>query len=125
MRRIQFCLVAMLVLAAVSVHAEVTVKQYLAARQNRGADWLAMRSHIAGFVSAMYLVNRALTSENKQNLYCQPNYGNSGDDIYIKILDDALDISFRNTVVEDDDWIDGILLRGLEHAYPCEEKHHK
>jgi hypothetical protein len=93
------------------------LKQYQAARKEDSME--SMVNYINGIGNGYLWANSALSAENKEPLFCNPEL-QLNEDNYLALLDRQIkDGTPAKAKWRDDDPIEIILLRALQRTFPC------
>ncbi len=102
------------------VHANMTIKNYEEFKSSPDSDTRdVIGVYMRGLKEGISWTNAYLKSENYQMLYCPPESPPLSTKDYIDILDKVIE-QYRKTHTDvDDQYIEPLLLRGLERTFPC------
>ena len=102
------------------VHANMTIKNYEEFKSSPDSDTRdVIGVYMRGLKEGISWTNAYLKAENYQMLYCPPESPPLSTNDYIDILDKVVE-QYRKTHKDvDDQYIEPLLLRGLERTFPC------
>jgi hypothetical protein len=110
----------MLVLSALTVKGELTVKQYK--ERMASSEALNVGAYIMGLGEGIGWANAAAGS--KAPLYCQPPKLGIGAETFLNIIDRKIEALSKTMTAEqlDKTFIGLLLMKGLRETFPCESK---
>jgi hypothetical protein len=107
------------VLMTSTANAEVTLKSFKATRAAGGHQWDLMRIYLSGVSNGLGYANVELISQHKPPIFCQPGNLKINMENLLDIIDQT--VARANPPLGDDAWVEGLILLGLEHTFPCAE----
>jgi hypothetical protein len=104
-------------LAASSVSAEMTVRQYLADRDaaSKAAFDRLVKPYLTGVGEGLMWANAQLKAQKSAPFFCDPDEVTLTTDEYLSVVDGET----KQPYVEPDYPIELLLLKGLQRKYPC------